>query len=384
MRPSPRASRRSGSRSGRGRRRSRVAGRPPRRLRRRARSPSCRRAGRADRPRRASWRTWSWPSCAWRARRRRCCAPGRGPASRPAGGSRARRRPGRRRRGALAAFAVCGSLAAAGAALVVDLAVDLDRATRGDRGRADDRGDLAGGGAAAPPPARPRTATGRGPPPPAAPPTPISLAASGEGREADRRQRGERALHPAQRAAVLAAAVARPHVLAGAAGGLHAAVVGAQEVGADLGAVGVARLGGLDQADAGAHEQRLDGRDGDVQRDREVGVRHAVDLAHQQRGALLLGQVGDVVARAGAGRRGAGPPRPGHAAACARPRRSPRRAESAGAGDRCSGCGPRGRATRARSSRGCRCAARRTRGRRRPAARPRHPGGCRTESICRT
>ena len=77
-------------------------------------------------------------------------------------------------------------------------------------------------------------------------------------------------------------------------GRLHAAVVGREQVGADLGAVGVARLGGLDEADARAHEQRLDGRDRDVERAGEVGVGHAVDLAHEQRRALLLGQAADV------------------------------------------------------------------------------------------
>ena len=53
----------------------------------------------------------------------------------------------------------------------------------------------------------------------------------------------------------------RAHVPARAAGGLHAAVVGAEQVVADLGAVGVARLGGLDEPDPRAHEQRLDRRD---------------------------------------------------------------------------------------------------------------------------
>ena len=79
-----------------------------------------------------------------------------------------------------------------------------------------------------------------------------------------------------------------------AAGRLHAAVVGVEQIDADLGAVGVARLGGLDEPDPRAHEQRLDGRDGHVERGGEVGVRHAVDLAHQQRRALLLGQAADV------------------------------------------------------------------------------------------
>ena len=51
---------------------------------------------------------------------------------------------------------------------------------------------------------------------------------------------------------------------------------------------------GLDEADAGADEQRLDRRDGDAQRGGELDVGEALHLAHEQRGALLLGQRADV------------------------------------------------------------------------------------------
>ena len=175
--------------------------------------------------------------------------------------------------------------------------LDLDSAAGGDRRRADDRGHLAGGpgreaaarhGRAA---AAGGRAAGGGT---ATAEDPEHLGRERQRADADGRERGERAAHAAQRGAVLRAAVARAHVLARAAGGLHTAVVGAQQVGLDLGAVGVAGLGGLDEPDAGAHQQRLDGGDGDVQRVRQVGVGHAVDLAHQQRRALLLGQVADV------------------------------------------------------------------------------------------
>jgi hypothetical protein len=83
-------------------------------------------------------------------------------------------------------------------------------------------------------------------------------------------------------------------VAARAPGRLDAAVVGAHEVEPDLVAVGLARLGGLDEPDARAHEQRLDRGDRDVERRRELGVGEPVDLAHQQRRALLLGQPADV------------------------------------------------------------------------------------------
>jgi hypothetical protein len=88
-------------------------------------------------------------------------------------------------------------------------------------------------------------------------------------------------------------------VAAGAGRGLHAAVVGAVEVLADLIAGGVACVRGVDEADPRAHEQRLHGGHGDVERGRQVGVGEPVELAHEQRRALLLGQAADVLDQPG-------------------------------------------------------------------------------------
>ena len=70
----------------------------------------------------------------------------------------------------------------------------------------------------------------------------------------------------------------------------HAAPVGEGEVGADLVARRVAGLGGLHEAQAGAHQERLDRRDADVVGLGELGVAQALELAHEQGRALLLGQ----------------------------------------------------------------------------------------------
>ena len=113
--------------------------------------------------------------------------------------------------------------------------------------------------AAAAPPRRRRAAAAAAPPPP--PPMPSSLASDARAARAPGASAANWRLHAAQRGAVLAAAGAVAHVAAGAAGRPHAAVVGDEQVLADLGAVGVARLGGLDEPDARAHEQRLDGGD---------------------------------------------------------------------------------------------------------------------------
>ena len=146
------------------------------------------------------------------------------------------------------------------------------------------------------------------------------------------------------------------------------------QVGADLDAGGVARLGGLHEADAGAHEQRLDRGDADVVGVGEVGVGQALELAHQQRRALLLGQaphVGDqaaeVLAALGLGQRvlqrGAG-------RASSTPRaggdRAPQLVDAAVVGDAVEPGAQRDRPVGRR-------AARRRRARRRPAARPRRP-----------
>ena len=90
--------------------------------------------------------------------------------------------------------------------------------------------------------------------------------------------------------AELLTAVAVAHVAPG--GGVRAqpAIVGDDQLLADLRARGVARLERLGEAEPGPHEQRLDGRDGDPERRRQVGVGHPAELAHEQRRALLIGQ----------------------------------------------------------------------------------------------
>src|SRR5438477_344924 len=85
-------------------------------------------------------------------------------------------------------------------------------------------------------------------------------AAAGAG-AARRCQRAERALHLAQALAILAAPVAVAKVAAGPPVGAHAAAVREGQVGPDLGARGVPRLGGLHQAQPGPDEQGLDRRD---------------------------------------------------------------------------------------------------------------------------
>ena len=80
------------------------------------------------------------------------------------------------------------------------------------------------------------------------------------------------------------------------AAGADAAVVGDDQVLADAGAGGVAGLVGLGEPHTRTHEKRLDGGDRDPEGPGDVGVGHAGELAHEQRGALLVGQalyVGD-------------------------------------------------------------------------------------------
>jgi hypothetical protein len=175
----------------------------------------------------------------------------------------------------------------------------LDRAACRERRRADDRGDLAGadrrhaagdGRAAAG-----HRGSARGGAAARASEAQQLRAGHRQRSGAQRVERRERAADAAQRGAVLAAALAAAHVAARAPRGLDAAVVARGQVVADLGAVGVARLSGLDEPDPRPHQQRLDGRHRDVERPGEVGVRHAVYLAHQQGRALVLGQPPDVL-----------------------------------------------------------------------------------------
>ena len=69
---------------------------------------------------------------------------------------------------------------------------------------------------------------------------------------------------------------------------------GQREVALDVAARRVARLARLDEPDPGADQQRLDGGDAHVERLGEVRVAQALELAHEQGGALLLGQALDV------------------------------------------------------------------------------------------
>ena len=76
---------------------------------------------------------------------------------------------------------------------------------------------------------------------------------------------------------------------AGATACADAALVGVSEVATDQLAVCVARDRGLDEADASANQQRLDRRHRGVERAGQLLIAHAVDFAHQQRRALLIG-----------------------------------------------------------------------------------------------
>ncbi len=90
------------------------------------------------------------------------------------------------------------------------------------------------------------------------------------------------------------AALAAAHVTAGGRAQLGQALGDLAELEADLLAAQLARLGGLGERDAGAHEQRLDRGHGRLHRVRDLLVGERVDLAQQQRGALRLGQLVDV------------------------------------------------------------------------------------------
>ncbi len=117
---------------------------------------------------------------------------------------------------------------------------------------------------------------------------------------AGRGQERERAAHGAQLTAKVAATVAVAQVPAGTPRAADPAAVGERQLGANLPAGGIARLRRLDEADARPHEQRLDGGHADVQRTGEVGITQALELAHQQRRTLLVGEpahIGDQAAQ---------------------------------------------------------------------------------------
>ena len=171
-----------------------------------------------------------------------------------------------------------------------------------------------------------------------------------EDERADRVDRGQRPVGLAQLAAEGAAAVA---------GACRWRRSGAEvrarpsatcaELEPDLVAGEQARLGGLGQRHARAHEERLHARHRGVHRLGDLVVRERVDLAQEQRGALRLRQLAARRRRSGGTPRACAPcPR------CWRRRRarrcpsSPGRRAAGGAGGSGSGCARSGRATGAR------------------------------------
>jgi hypothetical protein len=84
------------------------------------------------------------------------------------------------------------------------------------------------------------------------------------------------------------------HVLASVRIGPPATVVRGGDLVADQAAVGVARLRRLHQPHPCPDQQRLERRDGDAHRARDLGIGHAAQLAHEQRRALLLGEAANV------------------------------------------------------------------------------------------
>jgi hypothetical protein len=109
-----------------------------------------------------------------------------------------------------------------------------------------------------------------------------------------RRGRSQLSRDAAEVVAEALAARAVADVLAGIGGRPDAAVVGLDELLADHCAGGVARGRGLREPEPGSDEKRFDRADRDPERARQLGVRHPRQLAHQQRRALLLGELADV------------------------------------------------------------------------------------------
>ncbi len=102
-------------------------------------------------------------------------------------------------------------------------------------------------------------------------------------------QRGELPADAAHLGAELPAAGAVADVPPGRGVGPHATVVGKNQLIADLRASGVPCLPGMRQAHPRADKQRLDGGNRHAERIGKLEVAHAAELAHQQRGALLIG-----------------------------------------------------------------------------------------------
>jgi hypothetical protein len=197
-----------------------------------------------------------------------------------------------------------------------DRVLDLDRATRGHHGgnqkrghvagpggeyarrgqraaRADDstgrhtargQGSAAGGGSAA----RGRAA--------ACPGAPTDTEQIGDHPERPERrcERRQLAADPAYLEAELAAARTIAQMAPGQATGSDPAVVGEDQLLADLRAGGLPCHAGLRQPHPGAHQQRLYCRNRDAQRLGQIAVGHPAELAHQQRRPLLVREALDV------------------------------------------------------------------------------------------
>ena len=114
------------------------------------------------------------------------------------------------------------------------------------------------------------------------------------GERADRHQRGERLAVPAKLGAVVAAAIAVLHMEASGAGHLPEALGRLGKLQVDLVAGQVAALACVGQGHAGPDQERLDGGDRCVHRDRDLLIGEGVDLAKEQRAPLRLGQPLDV------------------------------------------------------------------------------------------
>jgi hypothetical protein len=84
-------------------------------------------------------------------------------------------------------------------------------------------------------------------------------------------------------------------VVAGVCAGADAAIVRFDQLFADHRARGLACIGGLRERDPRPDQQRFDRADRGPERARDLGVRHAGQLPHQQRRALLIGQPANVL-----------------------------------------------------------------------------------------
>jgi hypothetical protein len=185
-----------------------------------------------------------------------------------------------------------------------DRALDLDRPAGGDDGCSEDCRDVgrtacehAGGGD------RPRAAGGRG----SCSTTRDSASGCPAGSTAEPEQVGDDpkradgrnehrklAADPADLCPELAAADTVVEMSPRQSAWTNAAVVGDDQLLADLSACVLAGIERLREADARPHEQRLDRGDRHAKRFRQVRVGHPAELTHQQCRALVIWQAADV------------------------------------------------------------------------------------------